>query len=384
MDRARATPGRERPLTALSFQIVARCGEARRGLLTTPHGVVETPAFMPVATYGAVRGLDARDLIALGAQIALTNTFHLHERPGEEVIARLGGLHGFTGWPGPWLTDSGGFQVTSLADRARIDEEGVTFASPLDGRQRLLSPESAVRIQEALGSDIAMVLDECLPIEPGERARAESALERSLRWAERALTARTRADQALFGIVQGGSFPELRRRGAGTLAKLPFDGFAHGGLGLGEPPAARLELVAEAQAELPHAAPRYLMGLGKPEDIVGAIALGVDLFDCVVPTRHARHGLLYTAEGTLAIRNARFRDVPAPIDARCDCHACAHFSRAYLRHLFHAGEALGPRLATLHTLRFYLSLLARARAAISAGALEALRREVAAVGRTRL
>ncbi len=369
---------------ALSFQITARCGEARRGLLATPHGVVETPAFMPVATYGAVRGIDAQDLVALGAQIVLTNTFHLHERPGEDVIERAGGLHGFTGWHGPWLTDSGGYQVTSLSDRAKIDEDGVTFSSPLDGRRRLLSPESAVRIQEALGSDIAMVLDECLPMVPGERTRAESALDRSLRWAERALVARAKPEQALFGIVQGGSIPELRRRGARALAALPFEGYAHGGLGLGEPPAARLELVAEAQAELPAAAPRYLMGLGKPEDIVNAIALGVDLFDCVIPTRHARHGLLYSTHGLLAIRNARYREDFAPIDSHCDCRACAHHSRAYLRHLFHAGEALGPRLATLHNMRFYLRLLARARTAIGAGTLADLRREVDAVAGQRL
>ena len=248
----------------------------------------------------------------------------------------------------------------------------MTFSSPLDGRRRLLSPESAVRIQEALGSDIAMVLDECLPSLPSERARAESALERSLRWAERALRARAKPEQALFGIVQGGSFPELRRRGASALAALAFEGYAHGGLGLGEPPAARLELVAQAQAELPASAPRYLMGLGKPEDIVNAIALGVDLFDCVVPTRHARHGLLYTAEGTLAIRNARYREDFAPLDASCDCRACANYSRAYLRHLFQADEALGPRLATLHNLRFYLRLLARARAAISDGSIASL------------
>ena len=362
---------------AFSFQVTARSGAARRGLLATPHGVVETPAFMPVATYGAVRGLGAEDLIALGAQIALTNTFHLHERPGEDIIARAGGLHGFTGWRGPWLTDSGGYQVTSLADRAKIDEDGVTFSSPLDGRRRLLSPESAVQIQEALGSDIAMVLDECLPMAEGDRSRAERALARSLRWAERAARARGRPEQALFGIVQGGSHADLRRAGARVLAALPFGGFAHGGLGLGEAPERRLELVAEASAELPAAAPQYLMGIGKPEDIVGAIALGVDLFDCVIPTRHARHGLLYTSAGTLSIRNARYRDDFAPIDAHCDCSVCARYGRAYLRHLFAAGEALGPRLATLHNLRFYLRLLARARAAISAGALAALQAEVA-------
>jgi queuine tRNA-ribosyltransferase len=363
-------------LPRLRFQITAQSGDARRGLLVTAHGVVETPAFMPVATYGAVRGLDAGDLVEVGAQIALTNTFHLHERPGEEVIAKAGGLHGFTGWRGPWLTDSGGYQVTSLADRATIDEEGVTFSSPLDGRRRLLSPESAVRIQEALGSDLAMVLDECLPIADGDRARAEHALARSMRWAERGLAARRHADQSLFGIAQGGAYRELRRSAGSALAALPFEGYAHGGLGLGEAPERRLELVAETQAELPAAAPRYLMGLGKPEDIMNAIALGVDLFDCVVPTRHARHGLLYTSEGVLAIRNARYREDFATLDARCDCRACARYSRAYLRHLFHAGEALGARLATLHNLRFYMRLLADARTAISAGTLSAFRREV--------
>jgi len=363
-------------LPRLRFQITAQGGAARRGLLVTAHGVVETPAFMPVATYGAVRGLDAGDLVEVGAQIALTNTFHLHERPGEDVIAKAGGLHGFTGWRGPWLTDSGGFQVTSLADRAKIDEEGVTFSSPLDGRRRLLTPEGAVHIQEALGSDIAMVLDECLPIEDGDRTRAERALARSLRWAERGLAARSHADQSLFGIAQGGAHRDLRRSAGRALAALPFEGYAHGGLGLGEAPERRLELVAETQAELPAAPPRYLMGLGKPEDIVNAIALGVDLFDCVVPTRHARHGLLYTSEGVLAIRNARYREDFAAIDPRCDCRACARFSRAYLRHLFQAGEALGARLATLHNLRFYMRLLAGARVAISAGALPAFRGEI--------
>jgi queuine tRNA-ribosyltransferase len=360
-------------VSGFSFAITARAGAARRGLLATAHGLVETPAFMPVATYGAVRGLDGADLVSLGAQIALANTFHLHERPGEEVIAKAGGLHGFTGWRGPWLTDSGGYQVTSLAERARISEEGVDFASPLDGRRRLLTPESAVRIQEALGADIAMVLDECLPMAPEDPARSERALERSLRWAERALAARSAPQQALFGIVQGGSEARLRRRGARALAALPFEGYAHGGLGLGESREQRGEMIAEAQAELPEAAPRYLMGLGRPEDLIDAIALGVDLFDCVIPTRHARHGLLYTATGPLSIRNARFREDFAALDPGCDCPTCARHGRAYLRHLFQAGDALGPRLATLHNLRFYLRLLERARRAISDGDLGALR-----------
>src|SRR5512145_367158 len=247
----------------LHFEITARDGEARRGLLALRSGVVETPAFMPVATYGAVRGVAPRDLVALGAQILLANTFHLHERPGEDAVAKAGGLAGFSGWRGPWLTDSGGYQVTSLADRAVITEEGVAFASPLDGRRRLLTPEGAIAIQEALGADIAMALDECIPTEASEPARVAAAMERSLRWAERAQRARRRADQAVFGIVQGGADATLRRRAAAQLAALGFDGYAHGGLGLGEAAGARADLVAEAQSALPADAPRYLMGLGR-------------------------------------------------------------------------------------------------------------------------
>lgn len=363
-----------------SFEIVARDGEARAGRLSTPHGVVETPAFMPVATFGAVRGVGPDDLAHLGAQILLSNTYHLHERPGEDVIARLGGLHGFTGWRGPWLTDSGGFQVTSLSDRVKRGEEGVSFRSTLDGTKRLLTPEKAIAVQEALGSDIAMVLDECLPDaaaggDAGVQARAS--MERTLRWAERSQAARRREDQALFGIVQGGFAPSLRRESARATAALGFDGHAHGGLGLGEDPARRVELVATANAELPPAAPRYLMGLGRPVDLVDAIAAGVDLFDCVLPTRNGRHGLLFTARGTLAVRNARHRDDPRPPEEGCDCPLCTRFSRAYLRHLLHVNEVLGSRLASLHNLRFYLRLLAEARAAIADGAFDRLRRRVA-------
>ncbi|MEN8160201.1 MAG: tRNA guanosine(34) transglycosylase Tgt [Myxococcota bacterium] len=366
---------------ALHFAITARDGAARRGLLRLRGGVVETPAFMPVATYGAVRGVSPADLVAAGAQLLLANTFHLHERPGEAVVAASGGLRGFTGWRGPWLTDSGGFQVTSLADRARIDESGVEFASPLDGRRRELTPEGAVAIQEALGADIAMVLDECIP---PDSDRIEAAMERSLRWAERAQRARRDPEQALFGIVQGGTDARLRRRAAASLATLGFEGFAHGGLGLGEAAEQRSALVAEAQTALPETAPRYLMGLGRPEDLVAGIAAGVDLFDCVVPTRHARHGMLFTSQGLLAIRNARFQgDTRAP-DPACDCPTCQHHERGYLRHLFQVGDALGPRLATLHNLRFYLGLMERARRAITAGGFEALRAEVAAAARERL
>lgn len=329
---------------------------------------------MAVATFGAVRGVAFDELAAAGAQIVLANSYHLHERPGEALVAASGGLHGFTGWRRPWLTDSGGFQVTSLADRARIDEDGVAFHSPLDGRKRLLTPEAVIAIQEALGSDIAMVLDECLPdaasgsvtLPGGAPSRdARAALDRTLRWAERAQRARRRADQAVFGIVQGGLSPELRRMSARATASLGFDGYAHGGLGLGESAAQRAELVAIANQELPAEAPRYLMGLGRPTDLVDAIAAGVDLFDCVLPTRNGRHGLLFTRSGTLAVRNARYRADPRPPEEGCDCRACSSVSRAYLRHLLHGNEALGLRLASLHNLRFYYRLMEDARRAIA-------------------
>ncbi|MGH0037713.1 MAG: tRNA guanosine(34) transglycosylase Tgt [Myxococcota bacterium] len=360
--------------TAFGFALEARDGAARCGRLRTPHGEVSTPAFMSVATYGSVRGVSMDDLRRLGAQIVLANTYHLHERPGEEVVAGLGGLHGFTGWTGPWLTDSGGYQVTSLAHRVKVAEEGITFASPLDGARRTLTPESVVAIQEALGPDIAMVLDECLP--PGDHEdapRLERAMERTLRWARRAAAARRRPDQALFGIVQGGLAEALRRESARATAEIGFDGYAHGGLGLGEERAHRVDLVAAAQEALPPAAPRYLMGLGRPVDLLDAIAAGVDLFDCVVPSRNARHGVIFTRQGLIHIKNARFRDDARPLDPGDDCAFTRDVSRAYLRHLFVSGEALGPRLATLHNLRFYLKLLEDARAAIRAGTFEAFR-----------
>jgi queuine tRNA-ribosyltransferase len=353
-------------LRAPTFDLLAEDGAARRGRLRTPHGAVETPAFMPVATYGAVRGLGPEDLAGVGAQILLANTYHLHERPGEVLIASQGGLHGFTGWRGPWLTDSGGYQVFSLGDRMRLDDHGVTFQSPLDGARRELTPESAIAIQEALGPDVAMVLDEC-PAADADEGAARAAMERTLRWAERAAAARTRADQWVFGIVQGGGHAGLRRASARATVAIGFDGYAHGGLGLGEEPARRAELVAEVNAELPRERPRYLMGLGRPEDLVAAIARGVDLFDCVLPTRHGRHGVLFTHEGLLHITNARFKDDPSPPDPKCDCPVCARHSRAYLRHLLHTGERLGGRLASLHNLRFYLRLMEQARLAIVEG-----------------
>jgi queuine tRNA-ribosyltransferase len=366
-----------------SFAVEARDGAARAGRLTTPSGVVETPAFMPVATYGAVRGVAPEELIRAGAQILLANTYHLHERPGEAVVAEQGGLHGFTGWSGPWLTDSGGFQVTSLADSARIDEAGVTFASPLDGTRRLLTPERAVEIQRALGADIAMVLDECIPADDpddGAGTRVRVATERTLRWAERSMRAHRGGDQLLFGIVQGGTSPALRRHSARALADLGFPGYAHGGLGLGEDAAQRRDLVSLVHDELPPAAPRYLMGLGRPRDLVAAIEAGVDLFDCVLPTRHARHGVLFTSGGLLRLRNTRFRSDAAPPDPDCDCSTCTSFSRAYLSHLLRAGEALGGRLASIHNLRFYLRLMADARRAIRRGDFSRLRARIVGIG----
>ena len=366
-------------MNPLCFELQARDGDARTGRLLTPHGVVQTPAFMPVATYGAVRGVDAVDLEGLGAEIALANTYHLHERPGEEVIEGLGGLHGFSGWRRPWLTDSGGFQITSLADRVKVDEDGVRFSSALDGTRRQLTPESVVAIQQALGSDIAMVLDECVPEAIEDPSRAASAQARSLRWAERARNAHQRKDQALFGIVQGGAVAVLRQESARETSALGFDGYAHGGLGLGETIDARRAAICEAHAELPADRPRYLMGLGKPEDLVRAIDCGVDLFDCVVPTRHARHGLLFTSEGQVVVRNARFARDERPPDPDCDCPTCSRHSRAFLRHLLRTGEILGARLASLHNLRFTLRLMERAREAIAAGHFAAFRDEVIAL-----
>ncbi len=354
-----------------TFAVLARDGAARSGRFETPHGPLETPAFLPVGTHGAVRGLAPDELTAVGVQGILANTYHLHLRPGEQVVERLGGLHRFMGWDGPILTDSGGFQIHSLDHLCRRSEEGVSFTSPLDGSRHFLSPERAIAVQEALGADFVVALDEFEPIagDPaaGGSARARELVERTLRWARRSRDAHRRADQLLFGISQGGGFPELRAESAARTAELGFGAFAIGGLGVGEPPALRAELVEVALAALPAAAPRYLMGIGLPEDLVAAVERGVDLFDCVIPTRHGRHGAAFARGGRLQLRNARFRDDAAPLDPGCDCPVCRRHSRAYLRHLVVSGEMLGARLLSLHNVAFYQRLLREMREAIAGG-----------------
>jgi queuine tRNA-ribosyltransferase len=373
-----------------ALEVVARDGQARAGRLTTNHGAVETPTFMPVATFGAVRGISVEDLRAAGAQMLLSNTYHLHERPGEETVAALGGLHGFTGWHGPWLTDSGGYQVTSLAEHAEIDEEGVTFRSPLDGARRQLTPENVIEIQEALGSDIAMVLDECVRVEDTDAGArtdlglVEAAMQRTLRWLERSQKARRRPDQAVFAIVQGGASESLRSQSAKATAALDFEGYAHGGLGLGESREERQHAISVANEALPDDRPRYLMGLGRPLDLLDGVAAGIDLFDCVVPTRNGRHGLLFTSRGTLNLRNAVHERDATPPDPDCVCPACRLHSRGYMRHLIRSGEALGSRLAALHNLTYYMNLLAKARSAIVEGRFDSLRSEVEAVSERRI
>ena len=358
-------------MAALSFQVGHRSGAARSGRLDTPHGALDTPAFFPVGTHGAVRGLTPAELREVGVQGVLANTYHLHLRPGEEVVARLGGLHGFMGWEGPILTDSGGFQLYSLEHLSQRSEEGVRFQSPLDGSERFLSPETAIAIQEALGADLIVQLDEFEPIsESVDEARVRDMLERTLRWGERCQRAKRRNDQWLFGIVQGGGSEKLRRESAARTRALGFDAFAIGGLGVGESPERRWDLLDAALEPLPESTPHYLMGLGTPDDLLAAVARGVDLFDCVIPTRNGRHGSVFTDAGRVNLRNARFREDTAPIDEDCPCPTCASFSRAYLRHLIVSEEALGSRLSSLHNLAFYMRLLSRARQAIAAGAFD--------------
>ena len=339
------------------------CG-ARLGRIHTPHGTIKTPVFMPVGTSATVKTMSPVDLQTVKAQIILSNTYHLFLRPGHTVIARLGGLHRFMNWNGPILTDSGGYQVFSLGATRRITEEGVTFRSHIDGSKRFLSAEIVIQIQEALGSDIMMQLDECPPF-PADRTYLARSLALSLRWARRCLNARKpESKQALFGIVQGGMEADLRRESAAGLVDMGFDGYALGGLSVGEPKELMLEVLSYAPSLLPSQQPRYLMGVGKPEDLVRAVEAGIDMFDCVLPTRNARNGQLFTRNGPMNIKQARFREDPEPVDSTCDCETCYHYSRAYLHHLFRNNEILGLRLMTLHNLHYYLQLMADMREAI--------------------
>ncbi|HXF67316.1 MAG TPA: tRNA guanosine(34) transglycosylase Tgt [Burkholderiales bacterium] len=347
----------------MKFEVLATDGAARRGRLALPHGVVDTPAFMPVGTYGAVKGMSPAELRECGAQIVLANTFHLWLRPGVEVVAAHGGLHRFMGWDGPILTDSGGYQVYSLAPMRSISEEGVRFRSPVNGDALFLTPEEAMRIQRALGSDIAMVFDECTPY-PASLGQARASMRLSLRWAERSKRAHEGGGSALFGIVQGGMYEELREESAAELARIGFDGYAIGGLSVGEPKRDMMRILRHTAPMLPERQPRYLMGVGTPRDLVAAVASGIDLFDCVLPTRNARNGWVYTRSGVVKLRNARHRDDTRPLDERCGCYTCRHFTRAYLHHLQRVNEMLGARLNTLHNLHYYQELMRGLRAAI--------------------
>lgn len=355
----------------MQFSLLATDGAARRGRLSLPRGTIETPAFMPVGTYGSVKAMTPRMLAEIGVEILLGNTFHLWLRPGLEVIREFGGLHRFIGWERPILTDSGGFQVFSLAARRKITEEGVRFASPVDGAQVFLSPEESMRIQTVLDSDIVMIFDECTPY-PATLEEARTSMELSLRWAGRSRRAFDELGNAhaLFGIVQGGVHPELRRRSLDGLLGIGFDGYAIGGLAVGEPEAERNAMLETLHPLLPAERPRYLMGVGRPEDIVAAVCRGVDMFDCVMPTRNARNAHLFTRHGVLRIRNARFEHDTRPLDEACTCYTCrSGFSRAYLRHLDRCGEMLGPILATIHNLHYYQELMAGLREAIATGRL---------------
>ena len=352
----------------LSFEKLGEDGKARRGRLTFPRGVVETPAFMPVGTYGTVKGMLPRDIEATGAQIILGNTFHLMLRPGTEVIKAHGDLHDFTQWQGPILTDSGGFQVFSLGDMRKITEQGVSFRSPVDGSPVELNPEIAMQVQRDLGSDIVMIFDECTPY-PATEKQARESMEMSLRWAARSKVAHGESPSALFGIIQGGMYNDLRQRSLEGLVDIGFDGYAIGGLSVGEPKEEMIAVLDYLPVRMPEDHPRYLMGVGRPEDIVEAVRRGVDMFDCVMPTRNARNGYLFTSTGIVKIRNATHRHDTSPLDAECDCYTCSHFSRSYLHHLDKCGEMLGSQLNTIHNLHYYQKVMAGLRGAIEAGTL---------------
>ncbi|HOM11701.1 MAG TPA: tRNA guanosine(34) transglycosylase Tgt [Rubrivivax sp.] len=372
----------------LKFELLRTEGAARRGRMTLHHGVVDTPMFMPVGTYGTVKGVLPQSLLDMDAQIILGNTFHLWLRPGLEVIGQFGGLHRFEGWPRPMLTDSGGFQVWSLGGAdgkgRKISEQGVKFASPVNGDKLFLTPELSMQIQTVLNSDIVMQLDECTPYQSAgmltSEAQARRSMELSLRWAQRSLDEFRRLGNpnALFGIVQGGMFEHLREASAAALAAMDLPGYAIGGVSVGEPKPEMQRIMAHTPAHLPAHKPRYLMGVGTPEDLIEGVARGIDLFDCVMPTRNARNGHLFTRFGDLRIRNARYRSDERPIDPRCGCMACRGFSRAYLHHLDRCGEMLGPMLASIHNLHYYLDLMREVRNALDAGGFAAMAARFAA------
>lgn len=353
----------------LGFERVATDGAARRGRLALARGTIETPAFMPVGTYGTVKGLTPEDVRATGAEILLGNTFHLWLRPGTEIISLHGDLHDFMHWDGPILTDSGGFQVYSLGDLRQISEQGVAFRSPVNGDRVFMGPEESMAIQQALGSDIVMIFDECPPY-PAERDAVARSMERSLRWARRSRDAYA-GSGALFGIVQGGVYADLRQQSLDGLLEIGFDGYAVGGLSVGEPAEERDAVLEALHPRLPHDRPRYVMGVGRPEDLVACVRRGYDLFDCVMPTRNARNAYLFTSQGLLKLRNAKYARDTGPVDPECDCETCRHYSRSYLKHLDRCNEMLGARLATVHNLRYYQRLMAGLRDAIAAGRLEA-------------
>ena len=348
----------------MQFKVSATDGAARRGALETAHGSIDTPAFMPVGTYGAVKGMSPVEVRELGAQIVLGNTFHLWLRPGLDVIGAHGGLHRFMGWDGPILTDSGGFQVFSLGEMRKISEEGVRFQSPVNGDSCFLTPEESMRIQRVLNSDIVMAFDECTP-HPATPEQARDSMRLSMRWAARSKAAHADNPNALFGIVQGGMFEQLRDESLAELTKIGFDGYAIGGLSVGEPKPDMLRILRHTAPRLPADRPRYLMGVGTPADIIAAVKAGIDMFDCVLPTRNARNGWLYTRNGVIKLRNARYRDDLGPLDPDCACYTCRHFTRAYLHHLQRVNEMLGARLNTLHNLHYYQELMAGLRAAIA-------------------
>ncbi|WP_341709867.1 tRNA guanosine(34) transglycosylase Tgt [Limnobacter sp.] len=352
-------------MSALSFKLKTTSGKARRGEITTAHGVIQTPIFMPVGTYGTVKGMTPRDLTEIQAQIILGNTFHLWMRPGLDIMEKFGGLHQFMGWKGPILTDSGGFQVFSLGAMRKIKEEGVHFRSPVNGDKLFLTPEESMRIQTVLNSDIVMIFDECTPY-PATHTEARLSMEMSMRWARRSRDAFDAMGNhnGLFGIVQGGMYEDLRDISLQGLEEIGFDGYAIGGLSVGEPKDDMQRILAHTAPKLPQHKPRYLMGVGTPEDLVNAVGQGIDMFDCVMPTRNARNGWLFTRTGDIRIRNAKFRNDENPLDATCTCYTCKNFSRAYLHHLDRSKEILGAQLNTMHNLHYYLDLMREMREAI--------------------